>query len=73
MTLRGEQNMNMSEIPGLHYIPEKYRGLVMLGAFASPFISRACHALYSGRGIKGVICGIWLGTNTPKKDTNEQS
>jgi len=49
----------------LSIIPEKYRSLGLTAIALSPFISRALHALYNGRGIKGAIAGIWLGTNTP--------
>ena len=50
----------------LPFIPEKYRGLVALLITTSPLITRAAYALMNGRGIKGTISAIWLGTNTPK-------
>lgn len=50
----------------LPFVPEKYRGLVLLLVTSSPLITRALYALMNGRGIKGTISAIWLGTNTPK-------
>lgn len=49
----------------LPFIPEKYRGLVAVLITTSPLITRAAYALMNGRGIKGTLSAIWLGTNTP--------
>lgn len=56
----------MNDIPILNLIPEKYRVLILVVISASPYATRAYHALSSGGGIKGVFSAIWLGTNTPK-------
>lgn len=57
----------MSEIDALiPFVPEKYRPVVKLAIVASPFVTRAIYALMHGGGLKGVIRGIWLGTNVPK-------
>lgn len=53
----------MDEI--VNVIPEKYRTTVAVILLVSPYITRAIHALMNGRGIKGTMSAIWLGTNTP--------
>jgi hypothetical protein len=55
------------DIPLVNAVPEKYRGWVLLLLLASPYITRAFHALASGGGLRGVMAAIWLGTNTPKE------
>jgi len=56
------------------FIPEKYRALAVLLGLGlvkySPLITRSIYALINGRGIKGVLSAIWLGTNTPKAAAN---
>lgn len=54
------------DIPILNYIPEKYRGTVILLVLLSPYLTRAYHALASGGGVRGIVNAIWFGTNTPK-------
>ena len=55
--------MDLTSIIGL--IPEKYRPWAYVAGAISPFVTRALYAAYHGKGIKGTIAGIWLGTNTP--------
>lgn len=57
----------MDEI--IKVIPEKYRTLAIVALAISPYLTRAAHALMNGRGLKGVLSAIWLGTNTPTKST----
>ena len=49
----------------INFIPEKYRGLALVLIALSPYITRAFYALVNGRGLKGTLAAIWLGTNTP--------
>jgi len=56
----------MNNIPILNYLPEKWRGWAMLLILASPYLTRAYHALSNGGGVRGVFAAIWLGTNMPK-------
>jgi len=58
----------MNDIPILNLIPEKYRGWVLVAAWALPYVTRAAHSLYTGRGIVGAVKGILFGTNTPAPD-----
>ena len=46
-------------------IPEKWRGTALFVLAASPYITRAFHSLINGRGIRGTMSAIWLGTNSP--------
>ena len=55
--------MNLESINAV--IPPKYQPLAVLILAALPYITRAAHALYNGRGIVGAIKGILFGTNTP--------
>lgn len=48
------------------FVPTKYRSVLTIVVLASPYVTRAVLALVHGRGIKGVLSAIWLGTNTPK-------
>ena len=62
----------------LGFVPEKYRSLVLLVVALSPYVTRSIYALMNGRGLKGVLASIWLGTNVPKakpqsESTTEQS
>lgn len=50
----------------LGLIPAKYHATVLLLALASPYLTRAWHALSTGGGVRGIINAIWFGTNTPK-------
>lgn len=54
----------MNEI--LNLIPAKYHATIAIVLAVSPYITRALHALMNGRGVKGILSAIWLGTNTPK-------
>lgn len=58
----------MNEIPIIKYLPEKYQGFVLalIAAliWASPYITRAYHALKTGGGLKGIWTSIMYGTNT---------
>ena len=56
----------MNEIPLINLLPEKYRGWAVMLIAASPYLTRAYHAIASGGGVKGVISAIWFGTNQPK-------
>ena len=49
----------------INIIPEKYRTYILIAIAVSPYLTRAFHALMNGRGIKGILSAIWLGTNTP--------
>ena len=51
----------------INLIPEKWQRTALLFLALSPYITRALHALYFGKGIRGVMAGIWLGTNSPSK------
>lgn len=57
----------MNDIPGLNYIPERWRGWVLLFIALSPYLTRAYHALATGGGLRGVLSAIWLGTNSPRQ------
>jgi hypothetical protein len=46
-------------------VPPRWRGTALALAAASPYIVRGLHALYCGKGLRGVMAGIWLGTNQP--------
>lgn len=59
------------DVPGLNYVPEKYRGAVILAVLLSPYLTRAYHALASGGGLRGIVNAIWFGTNTPKESSRE--
>jgi hypothetical protein len=62
----------MSELEKvLIFLPEKYRPIASALIVASPFITRAIYALMQGGGIRGIIYGIWLGTNQPKAKPDE--
>lgn len=50
------------------YIPEKYRGWVILSLILLPYLTRAYHALRTGGGIRGIYRSILFGTNTPKDE-----
>lgn len=50
----------------INIIPEKWRGTALVLVAASPYLTRAFHALTTGGGLKGIINAIWFGTNTPK-------
>ena len=52
-------------------IPEKWRPWMLGLLIASPYITRAYHALASGGGLRGVASAIWMGTNTPKPKSEE--
>lgn len=54
----------------LPFIPETYRSKVAALIILSPYITRAYYALINGRGLRGVLASIWLGTNTPKSFGN---
>ena len=56
----------MNEIPGINLLPEKWRGYAVAAFLLSPYVTRAAQALMNGGGLKGMLAGIWLGTNTPK-------
>lgn len=58
----------MNDIIGI--IPEKYRSTALFVLAISPYVTRAIHALTNGRGIKGTLSAIWLGTNTPKSNSD---
>ena len=63
---------NITElIPGINLLPPKWQGYVVLGLFISPYVTRALYALRNQGGLKGVLCSIWLGTNTPKAPEKE--
>ncbi len=49
----------------LKIIPAKYQPLALAIICISPYITRALHAAYNGRGIKGILSGIFFGTNAP--------
>ena len=51
----------------LPFVPEAWRSKIALAVLLSPYATRAFYALSNGRGIKGVLSSIWLGTNTPKE------
>lgn len=51
----------------IKFIPEKHRGTALVLLAASPYITRAYHALKNGGGLKGIINSIWFGTNTDAK------
>ncbi len=51
----------------LGFVPEKWRPWLTFAICISPLITRAIYALINNGGIRGVICSIWLGTNTPKE------
>lgn len=53
----------------LGFVPEKYRSTVVLIVAVSPYVTRSIYALMNGRGLKGVLSSIWLGTNVPKQKT----
>lgn len=55
----------------IQYIPEKWRGTLLVAVALSPYLTRAYHAIANGGGIKGVFSAIWLGTNTPKQKDNQ--
>jgi hypothetical protein len=55
----------------LNYLPEKWRGTALLALALSPYITRGLHALYAGKGIRGALAGIWLGTNAPKEPESD--
>lgn len=61
--------MNMDDLikPIISLIPEKYRATVGLIIAVSPYVTRTVYALMNGRGLRGVLSAIWLGTNTPTK------
>jgi hypothetical protein len=63
----------MNDIPILNLVPEKYRGWVVFGIWAGPYLLRGCHALYNGRGLVGVIKGVLLGTNTSQPAAPESA
>ena len=50
----------------INVIPEKWRATVLVLLAASPYITRAYHAIATGGGLRGIIQAIWFGTNTPK-------
>ena len=56
----------MNDIPGLNFLPEKYRAWVLFAIATSPYITRAYHSITQGGGFKSILSAIWLGTNTPK-------
>lgn len=47
-------------------VPHEYKLFLSIAVLASPYVTRAVLALMHGRGIRGVLSAIWLGTNTPK-------
>jgi hypothetical protein len=47
-------------------LPEHWRNTAIVLAIASPYISRAIQSLRTGGGLRGMLSGIWLGTNQPK-------
>jgi hypothetical protein len=53
----------------INLIPEKWRNHVMLVILISPYATRVIHSLKNGGGIKGALSAIWLGTNTPNKNS----
>lgn len=56
----------MTPTDWLNVIPAKYHGIALTLLALSPIIGRAIQSLRTGGGLKGMISGIWLGTNTPK-------
>jgi hypothetical protein len=57
----------------LNIIPEKYRGWLLFAVAVSPYLTRACHALMTGGGLRGIFAAIWLGTNTPQEQPKPTS
>lgn len=46
-------------------VPSKYAGQISLAILAAMVLGRFFKAVADGRGIKGWISAVWLGTNTP--------
>lgn len=46
-------------------VPAQYAGYTSLGLIALMMLGRFLKAMADGRGIKGWLSAIWLGTNTP--------
>jgi len=65
--------MNTIDIPFIGYIPEKYRGMVILAILLFPYATRAYYALANGGGLVGACRSILWGTNTPKAPTPSPS
>lgn len=57
----------------LGLIPEKYHGLILFLLAVSPYVTRGLHALMNGRGLKGLLSAIWLGTNTPARPADTKA
>ena len=49
-------------------VPAKYQHWVLLLVAALPYLTRAAHALMSGRGLVGIFSGVFFGTNTPSQN-----
>lgn len=47
-------------------VPQKYQAWLLLAYVLSTQAGRAMRALADGRGIKGTISAVWLGTNAPR-------
>lgn len=57
--------MNDALNSALGIIPEKFRPWFLLLSIWGPYLTRACHAFASGRGLVGSISAVLFGTNTP--------
>ena len=56
----------MNDIPGLNFLPERWRGWAMAVILLSPYVTRAYHAVANGGGFKSILSAIWFGTNAPR-------
>lgn len=63
----------LEQVPIINLLPQSWRLWVVLLVFVSPFLARGFYALRNGGGIKGFINAIWIGTNTPKGGSTEET
>lgn len=46
-------------------VPQKYQAWLLLAYVLLTQLGRALRALADGRGLKGTLSAVWLGTNAP--------
>jgi hypothetical protein len=51
----------------LNIIPPKWHPWIIIGALATPYVTRFGYALYARRGLFGAIHGFLFGTNSVKE------
>ena len=54
----------MNDIPVLNLFPEKWRGWLLIAAWAFPYATRIAHAAMNGHGIVGAVKAVLFGVST---------